>query len=82
MLLIWTVFAMVVFFMPGTDPTIFSNAIGVPTSSGGATFLLFLGAVLLSIPAIALYAFGQVVGDVRIMAGHLAAMRKYYEPKG
>ncbi|OPF92339.1 hypothetical protein I8G32_04409 [Rhodopseudomonas palustris] len=32
---------------------------------GGATILLFLIAVLLSIPGVALFAFGQLVGDVR-----------------
>lgn len=33
--------------------------------AGGATILLFLIAVLLSIPGVALFAFGQLVGDVR-----------------
>ncbi|WP_322515914.1 hypothetical protein SR870_23580 [Rhodopseudomonas palustris] len=32
---------------------------------GGATMGLFLIAVLLSIPGVALFAFGQLVGDVR-----------------
>ncbi|RED30376.1 hypothetical protein BJ123_117104 [Rhodopseudomonas thermotolerans] len=32
---------------------------------GSATIALFLIAVLLSIPGVALFAFGQLVGDVR-----------------
>jgi hypothetical protein len=49
--------------------------------------LSFLSAVVLSIPAVALFAFGQVVGDIRIIrnnsrlqSNHLDAMRSYYEP--
>lgn len=44
--------------------------------------LAFLTAIGLSIPAVALYAFGQVVGDVRVMREHLRVMRRYYEPDG
>ncbi|PZA11663.1 hypothetical protein DNX69_12500 [Rhodopseudomonas palustris] len=33
--------------------------------TGSATIVLFLIAVLLSIPGVALFAFGQLVGDVR-----------------
>jgi hypothetical protein len=50
--------------------------------------IAFVIAIGLSIPAIALFAFGQVVGDVRIMrnhariqSDHLQAMRSYYEPE-
>lgn len=82
LVLVWTIFVMVVFFMPGSDPSVLSAAAGFPASSGLAIFLLFLAAVALSIPAIALYAFGQVVGDVRAMTDHLGAMRRYYEPNG
>jgi len=49
------------------------------------TFTIFVG---LSIPAVALFAFGQVVADVRTMRNnsrtqteHLDAMRSYYEPE-
>ena len=49
--------------------------------------VVFMIAIGPSIPAVALFAFGQVVGDVRIMRNntrlqceHLKAMREYYEP--
>ena len=55
--------------------------------SAGANVITFMIAIGLSIPAVALFAFGQVVGDVRIMRNnaqlqseHLRAMRAYYEP--
>lgn len=55
---------------------------------GGAEHLItFLIAVGLSMPAIVLYGFGQVVGDIRMMrdlaklqGDDLRAMRRYYEP--
>jgi hypothetical protein len=54
--------------------------------SGAANVMSFMIAVGLSIPAVALFAFGKVVGDVRIMrnharmqSDHLQAMRSYYE---
>lgn len=57
-------------------------------SSNLVTVITVLTAVGLSIPAVALFAFGQVVGDVRIMRNnarlqteHLRAMRSYYEPE-
>jgi cytochrome c biogenesis protein CcdA len=57
-------------------------------SSHTVVFLIVLFAVGLSIPAVALFAFGQVVGDVRIIRNnarlqndHLRAMRSYYEPE-
>jgi hypothetical protein len=47
----------------------------------------FFIALVLSIPAAALFGFAQIIGDVREMrntlwlqADHLAAMRRYYEP--
>jgi len=54
-----------------------------PTGLGSdyTVALAFLIAVSLSVPAVALFAFGQLVGDVREMTGHLAAMRGYYEPR-
>ena len=49
--------------------------------------IAFFMAIGLSIPAVALFGFAQIVGDVRIMrnnarlqSDHLAAMRRYYEP--
>lgn len=60
---------------------------GMPALGGFESVLAFLIAVVLSIPAVALFAFGQIVGDVRTIRnnsraqlGHLAAMRRYYEP--
>ena len=45
-------------------------------------------AITLSIPAAVLFAFGQLVGDIRVMrnesraqSDHLRAMRAYYEPR-
>jgi hypothetical protein len=65
-------------------PTPFAAA---SMGSGADKFMAFAIAFVVSIPAVALFAFGQVVGDVRIMrnnaqlqSGHLRAMRAYYEP--
>ena len=51
--------------------------------------IAFLIAVCLSIPAVVLFAFGQMVGELRtirhysrLQAEHLKAMRTYYEPQG
>lgn len=59
-----------------------------PVLGGLAPFLVVLIAVVLSIPAVVLFAFGQVVGDIRVMrhlakrqADDLQAMRRYYEPR-
>jgi hypothetical protein len=72
---------------------VFGIALSTPAASaltpGPAPQLLaFVIAIGLSIPAVALFAFGQVVGDVRIMrnharmqSDHLKAMRAYYEPQ-
>ena len=53
-----------------------------------APVIAFLAAVVLSIPAVAMFAFGQLVGDIRVMrnharmqSDHLQAMRAYYEPR-
>jgi hypothetical protein len=46
---------------------------------GGHILILLIG-VVLSIPAAVLFAFGQIVGDVRVMKDHLRAMRAYYDP--
>jgi hypothetical protein len=78
LLFVWAAFAMTL-NMPA--------AFGA-TNAGSEKLLAFLIAVGLSIPAVALFAFGQVVGDVRAMRNntrrqeeHLQAMRHYYEPK-
>jgi hypothetical protein len=54
-----------------------------PGLGGAEPIIAFLIAIGLSIPAVALFAFGQVVGDVRVMrnntklqSDHLAAMRR------
>lgn len=59
-------------------------SVQMPRSLGGelVNVYLFFIAITLSIPAVALFAFGQVVGDVRAMRHHLKAMRQYYEPAG
>lgn len=85
LILVWTVFVATVAFLPGiaVDSAIAMQRLtGTFPSDGLFLLLLFLTAVFLSIPAIALYAFGQVVGDVRAMTDHLGAMRRYYEPNG
>lgn len=63
----------------------FGVFVSVPTTGYGMDALAvkvgaFLAVISLSIPAVALYAFGQVVGDIRATRNHLHAMRKYYEP--
>jgi hypothetical protein len=53
----------------------------------GVKLLGFLIAVVLSIPAVAMFGFAQIISNVRsmrnsirIQGDHLAAMRRYYEP--
>lgn len=62
-----------------------------PTIGSDLLFHLgvFLAAVCFSIPAVILFAFGQMVGELRSIrhysrqqAEHLKAMRAYYEPHG
>jgi len=62
-------------------------AASVGSSNLAAVITILIG-VGLSIPAVALFAFGQVVGDVRIIRNNarlqsdrLQAMRSYYEPE-
>ena len=67
---IWLVFALVVY---------------LPTSAGQYSHqvivsLAFLIAIALSVPAAILFAFAQIVGDIRVMREHLRVMRTYYEP--
>jgi len=73
---VWLVFAMML-----------KTPVAASSLGGAEPVFAFLIAVALSIPAVALFAFGQVVGDVRIIRNnsrlqvdHLAAMRRYYEP--
>jgi hypothetical protein len=40
---------------------------------GGSPIIFFLVATLLSIPGVALFAFGQLVGDVRAIRNNLQA---------
>lgn len=75
LVLVWATFALMM-------------AVPIPTPgpvTGGP--VIFGIAVVLSVPAAVLFAFGQVVGDVRAMRNlahiqtdHLEAMRAYYEP--
>ncbi|MCK1661272.1 hypothetical protein IVA90_27675 [Bradyrhizobium sp. 151] len=62
-----------------------------PTIGSDLLFHLgaFLVAVCFSIPAVILFAFGQMVGELRsirhysrLQTEHLKAMRAYYEPQG
>ena len=80
---VYLAFVWLVFFMTLSVPTPLNASIG----SAGANVITFMIAIGLSIPAVALFAFGQVVGDIRIMRNnarlqseHLRAMRAYYEP--
>jgi hypothetical protein len=52
----------------------------MPSAGPLESIMLFMLAVTFSIPAVALFAFAQVVGDVRATRNHLAAMRRYFEP--
>jgi hypothetical protein len=80
---VYLAFVWLVFFMTLSAPTPLNASYG----SAGANVIVFMIAIGLSIPAVALFAFGQVVGDVRVMRNnarlqsyHLKAMRAYYEP--
>ncbi len=79
---IYLVFVWLVFAMMLNLPMAEASPLG-----GLERIFGFLIAVGLSIPAVALFAFGQIVGDIRIMRNdskaqleHLAAVRRYYEP--
>jgi hypothetical protein len=74
---IYLVFVWLVFFITLSTPTHLNASLG----ASGAQVMTFMIAIGLSIPAVALFAFGQVVGDVRIMrnnarmqSDHLQAM--------
>src|ERR1700710_1616725 len=79
---VYLAFVWLVFFMMLKTPLPVNSSLG-----SDAPVFAFLVAIGLSIPAVALFAFGQVVGDVRVMRNntklqseHLKAMRAYYEP--
>ncbi|MDB5824130.1 MAG: hypothetical protein JWR21_2834 [Herminiimonas sp.] len=80
---IYLIFIWVVFFGTMNVPTPMAS---VPDTT--VKLMVFSICVGLSIPAVALFAFGQVVADVRVMRNnarlqteHLDAMRTYYEPE-
>ena len=80
---VYLAFIWLAFALAASRPTPLSASVG--TDAGH--LLTFLIAIVLSIPAAVLFAFGQIVGDVRIMrnhsrmqSDHLRAMRSYYEP--
>jgi ABC-type proline/glycine betaine transport system permease subunit len=79
LLFVWLVFAITI-----ARPTPLDVSVG----KDAANVLTFLIAIVLSIPAVALFAFGQIVGDIRVIrnnaraqSDHLRAMRAYYEPQ-
>jgi hypothetical protein len=81
---VYLAFIWLVFFLAASRPTPLNASLG----TDGAHIITFMIAIGLSIPAAALFAFGQVVGDVRVMRNHariqsehLQAMRSYYEPE-
>jgi hypothetical protein len=68
---------------------IFAAMLAMPSGRAyvGTPIIAFLAAVAASIPAAVLFAFGQVVGDIRQMRddtrtslNNLRVMRRYYEP--
>lgn len=76
--------------------TVFAVAISVPPppamagmAQGAINAIIFFLAIGLSIPAVVLFGFAQIVGDIRVVRNqarmqtdHLKAMRSYYEPTG
>lgn len=85
---VYLAFVWLAFFLALSAPQLPSSYGPLGSGNAGVHVLMFLIAVGLSIPAVALFAFGQVVGDVRItrnyartQAEHLQAMRRYYEPE-
>jgi len=82
---IYLAFVRLVAFIAISVPSPVSASVG---SSNVVAVTTILVAVGLSIPAVALFAFSQVVGDVRIMRNNarlqtarLRAMRSYYAPE-
>jgi hypothetical protein len=82
---IYLVFVWLVFVGALNAPSSITASVG---SDSTVKLMVFTICVGLSIPAVALFAFGQVVADVRTMRNnsrlqteHLDAMRSYYEPE-
>lgn len=78
---IYLIFVWLVFVLMATTPA--ANAY---VGSGGS-IIAFAAAIGLSIPAAIIYAFGQIVGDIRQMRddarvslNNIRVMRRYYEP--
>lgn len=76
LLMVWAAFLIALTMRDTQLPIWGSNDLG--SSAPVAAFFICLG---FSIPAAVLYAFGQIVGDVRASRNHLEAMRRYYEPR-
>jgi ABC-type proline/glycine betaine transport system permease subunit len=79
LIFVWAVFAVAV-----SKPFPLASSVGNETTN---VITLFI-AIGLSIPAVALFGFAQIVGDVRMIRNqarmqseHLRAMRAYYEPQ-
>lgn len=84
---VYLAFIWLAFFLMVSMPSPLAT-ISAPLGPNGSSIIAFIIAIGLSIPAVAMFAFGQVVGDVRIMrnnarmqSDHLRAMRPYYEPE-
>jgi hypothetical protein len=82
---IYLAFVWFVAFIAISVPPPVAASIGSGNAVAVITILIAVG---LSIPAVALFAFGQVVGDVRVIrnnarlqSDHLRAVRSYYEPE-
>jgi hypothetical protein len=69
---VYLAFVWLIFFVMLGTPTPLTGSM----AAGTANIMAFMIAVGLSIPAVALFAFGQVVGDVRIMRGSRATICK------
>jgi hypothetical protein len=76
LILVWTLFFVVFFF--GPDVAAIPNRYGHVAET---TPIFFIICAVLSIPAVALYAFGQIVGDIRASRLHLEAMLEHLKPK-
>jgi hypothetical protein len=71
LILVWTLFFVVLVF--GPDVASIPNRYGHIAETAPIFFII---CSVLSIPAVALYAFGQIVGDVRASRLLLEAMRE------
>ena len=72
LVLVWCFFAFAVFAV---------TIAKIDTAAQFGAIYVFIGCVVASIPAALIYAFGNVVEDVSEVREHLAAMRRYYEPR-